>query len=83
MNCMVVNRSKQMGESMMHTAKMTCDVISLGAGGSAILPFASETKIVGALPANMFIAKMIIKSFRVDKGGGAVKPETVVGDCGI
>lgn len=43
MDCMAVNRSKQMEELLMHTAKMTCDVISLGAGGSAIFPFASET----------------------------------------
>jgi hypothetical protein len=33
------------------TSEMASDMITLGAGGDAIFPLASETEIVGALPA--------------------------------
>ena len=46
---------------------MTCDVISLCASGTTVLPFASETEIIGTFPADVIIAKMIVESFRVDE----------------
>jgi len=33
------------------TSEMASDVITLGTGGDAVSPLASETEIVGALPA--------------------------------
>ncbi len=40
---------------------MASDVITLGAGGDAVLPLASETEVVGALPAYVIMTQMIVE----------------------
>jgi hypothetical protein len=65
-----------------HTAKMTCDVISFCTGGATILPLASETQIVSALPADVDAAKVVVKGFRVREGLRTLEPETDVLWCG-
>jgi len=57
---------------------MAGDMISLCASSTTVLPFASKTEIVCALPANMVIAKMVVEGFRVGKGLDAVEPETLM-----
>ena len=57
---------------------MTCDVISLCTGGATILPLASETEIVCALPADVEAAKVVVKGFWVREGLRALLPETDV-----
>lgn len=68
---------------MRHTAKMTCNVVTLCAGCSAVLPFAGEAEIVCAFPADVVVAEMMIESLGVEISSRAVLPETVVGCCGI
>jgi hypothetical protein len=38
------------------TSEMASDVVALSAGGGAVSPLASETEIVGALPAYVLMA---------------------------
>lgn len=58
------------------TSEVTCDVISLGAGRTAIFPPASETKVVGALSADVVIAEVVVEELWVGVGLGAVGPKT-------
>lgn len=64
---------------------MTCDVVSFCTGGATILPLAGKTKIVGALPANVDAAEVVVEGLWVREGLGALEPETDVlwgrGDC--
>lgn len=64
-------------------AKMAGYVITLGAGSAAILPFASEAKIVGALPANVIVAQMSVKSLRIGIIKLAVNPLALVCELGV
>ena len=43
------------------TSEMAGDVVPLRTSGPAILPLAGETKIVGALPTYVVIAKMVVE----------------------
>lgn len=56
------------------TAKMTSDVIPFCTGSSTVLPLASETEIVCALPANVKAAEVVVERFRVREWLGAVEP---------
>ena len=51
-------------------------MISLRASCTAILPLASETKVVGALSANMVVAEVTVEDFGVGVGFTAVDPKT-------
>ena len=57
---------------------MACDVISFCTGSSTVLPLASETEIVCALPANVKAAEMVVKRFWIRERLRAVEPETDV-----
>lgn len=57
---------------------MTSDMITLCTRSTTIFPFASETKVVRALPADVVVAKVVIERFRVCIGLGAVDPQTFV-----
>ena len=74
------------GSEKEQTAKMTCDVISFGTSGATVLPLAGETQIVGAFPADVYVAKVVVQGLWVREGLGALQPETDVlgrgGDCG-
>lgn len=54
---------------------MAGDVVALGTGCAAILPLAGETEVVGALAADMVIAKMDVEQFGVGADGGALLPQ--------
>ena len=58
------------------TSEVAGDVITLRASCTTILPLASETKVVGALPADMVVAEMVVEVFGVGIGFTAVDPET-------
>jgi hypothetical protein len=60
------------------TAKVAGDVISFGTGGATILPPAGETQIVGAFPADVDVAEVVVQGLRVREGLGALQPETDV-----
>ena len=72
--------SRKGGEGL--TAKMTCDVISFCTGSATILPLAGETEIVGALPADVDAAEVVVEGLWVGEGLVAVLPETDVLWCG-
>lgn len=59
-------------------SEVASDVITLGACGDAVSPLASETEIVGALPAYVIMAQMIVESLRVWKSLCTIDPLTVV-----
>jgi CubicO group peptidase (beta-lactamase class C family) len=44
-----------------HTSEMAGYVITLSTGGSTVFPLASQAKVVGALSADMIVAKMIVE----------------------
>ena len=58
------------------TSEVTCDVISLGASCTAIFPLASETKIVGALSADMVVAEVVVEDLGVGVGLATIDPKT-------
>lgn len=58
-------RQKRRNQWRIQTSKVRSDMVSLGAGGAAILPFARETEIVGAFPADVVVAEMVVKRFWV------------------
>ena len=58
------------------TSEVAGDVISLRASCAAILPLTSETKVIGALSADMVVAKMVIEDFGVEVRLSAVGPKT-------
>lgn len=60
-------------------SKMACDVITFGTGGSTVLPFASETKIICALSADMVVAEMIIEDLWISEADRTIDPLAVVG----
>jgi hypothetical protein len=55
---------------------MAGNVISFRTAGSAVLPFAGETEIVGTLATNVVIAEMIVEGLWVAKGLSTVFPKT-------
>jgi hypothetical protein len=57
---------------------MAGDMIALCAGSGAVFPFASEAEVVGALPTNVVVAKMVVKSFGFGERFGAFEPLTPV-----
>jgi hypothetical protein len=69
-------------EGGMHT-KVTGYVITLGTGGPAILPLASETEIVGAFAANVIVAQMSVEGLRIGIVELAVDPLALVGELGV
>lgn len=44
---------------------MTCDVVSLCAGGVAVLPHAGEAEVACALAADVVVAEMVVKRLGV------------------
>ena len=63
------------------TAKMTCDVISLCTSGATVLPLASETEIVCALPADVDAAEVVVEGLWVREGLRTLEPKTDVLWC--
>jgi hypothetical protein len=57
---------------------MTGNMVALCTSSDAVLPFASETEIVGAFPANVVIAEVIVKNFGVGERFGAFEPLALV-----
>jgi hypothetical protein len=57
---------------------MTGNMVAFCTGSDAVLPFASEAEIVGALPANVVIAEVMVKSFGVGERFGAFEPLALV-----
>lgn len=53
---------------------MTRDVVSLRTSGAAVLPFAGQAKVVGALTTDMIVAQMIIQGFCIRKELCALDP---------
>lgn len=53
-------------------------MITLCTRSTTIFPFASETKVVRALPTDVVVAKVVIERFRVCIGVGAVDPQTLM-----
>ena len=58
------------------TSEVAGDVISLCTSCAAILPLTGETKIVGALSADVVVAEMVIEDFGVKVRLAAVGPKT-------
>ena len=58
------------------TSEVTGDMISFRTSRAAILPFASETKVVSALSTDVVVAEMIVEEFGVGEGLGTVDPKT-------
>jgi hypothetical protein len=58
------------------TSEVAGDVISLRASCTTILPLASETKVVGALSADVVVAEVVVEDFSVGVGFAAVDPKT-------
>ena len=58
---------------------MAGDVITFGAGGTAVLPLAGKTKIVCALAADVVVAEVVVEGFGVRKHLVAVDPLATVG----
>jgi hypothetical protein len=54
-----------MMDYVMITSEMGCDVIPLSTGSTAIFPFASEAKIVGALATDMFVAEVNVQELGI------------------
>ena len=59
-----------------NASEMTGDVVSLCAGGTAILPLASEAKVICALSTDVVVAEMVVERLRVLEGLLAVEPNT-------
>jgi hypothetical protein len=57
---------------------MAGDMIALCAGSDAVFPLASETEVIGALPANVVVAEMIVKSLGFWERFDAFEPLTLV-----
>lgn len=55
---------------------MAGNVVSLCTAGSAVLPLAGETEIVGTLATNVIVAEMVVECFWITKGVRAVLPKT-------
>jgi hypothetical protein len=53
-------------------------MIALRTGRCAVFPFASEAEVIGALPAYVIVAEMIVEGLRVRKRLCTVEPLTVV-----
>jgi len=58
------------------TSEVTGDVISLRASCTAVLPLASETKVVSTLSADVVVAEMVVENFGVSVWLSAVDPKT-------
>jgi hypothetical protein len=61
------------------TPEVTGDMVSFGAGCSAIFPFTGQAQVVGALPTDVVVAEMVVQGLWVWEGLGAVEPETLLG----
>lgn len=59
-------------------SEMRSDVVALGTCGTAALPFARQTQVVGRLASNVVVAEMDIEQFGVGEGLVAAFPETLV-----
>jgi hypothetical protein len=55
-DCGVDYETRMIEREKNKTSEMASDVVALSAGGGAVSPLASETKIVGALPAYVLMA---------------------------
>ena len=51
-------------------------MISLRASCTTILPLASETKVVGALSADVVVAEVAVEEFGVGVGFATISPKT-------
>jgi hypothetical protein len=61
---------------------MTGDVVSLGTAGSAALPHACKTEVIGTLATDMVVTKMGVEGLWICKGQGTVGPKTWMGELG-
>lgn len=73
-----VNGGRQEWRAWCHTSEMAGDVVSLRTANSAVLPLAGETKVVGAFPANVYVAKVVVEGFWIREGLRTLEPETNV-----
>jgi hypothetical protein len=48
-------------------SEMGSDVVTLCAGGAAVLPSAGETEVVGALSADVVVAEMVVERLWIGK----------------
>lgn len=55
-------------------SEMASDVIALCTRRVAVFPLASETKVVGALSADVLVAEMVVEQLGIVECGGAVEP---------
>jgi hypothetical protein len=60
-------------------SKVTGDMVPLGTRCPAVLPPASETKVVGALATDMVVTEMVVEGLWIYEGLGAVLPVTPMG----
>lgn len=61
---------------------MAGNVITLGARRAAVLPFASEAEIVGALATYVVVAEVGVEGLRIGKVELAVEPLALVCELG-
>jgi hypothetical protein len=61
--------------------KMASYMVSFGTGRPAVLPLAGQAQIIGAFPADVVVAEMVVQLFRITESQGTVDPETFVGLC--
>ena len=52
-------------------------MITFCARGAAVFPLAGETEVVGALPANVVVAEVVVQRLWVSESERTVLPETV------
>jgi hypothetical protein len=74
---------KSHGLGEIKTSKVASDMIAFCTGGRTAFPFASETEVVGALPANVIVTEMIIESLGVGERLCAVEPLALVKRRGV
>jgi hypothetical protein len=67
-----------MGFERRMNSEMTSDMVALRTGGCAVFPFASEAEVIGALPAYVIAAEMVVEGLRIGKRLCTVKPLTFV-----
>jgi len=65
------------GEGGLRTSEVTGDMITFCTGGAAVPPLAGETEVVGALPANVVVAEMVVERLWVGESERTVHPQTV------
>lgn len=57
---------------------MTCDMIPLSTGSTAVFPLAGQTEVVGALTTDMIVAEMVVEGLWKRKRERTWGPKTFV-----